>query len=200
MCTGSRSRRGNRDGPHGLENQPPYLPLLRDVLPDGFRPERGALWRVRRRPRWLPPRPAAPNLHPPQPSGPARLRVRPPGDAPPARGRLPLPSLRLGGPPRLRRERLLDRTGPVRGLPPGLAGRPLRRPGTPDKEPAPRPLGGQRPPGFLPRTPRRSGGQDRQEPPHGSVVGGPLRGPRDQLSAFSGQPPAWGPSPTRAEG
>ncbi|CAA9531401.1 MAG: hypothetical protein AVDCRST_MAG05-4461, partial [uncultured Rubrobacteraceae bacterium] len=48
--------------------------------------------------------------------------------------------------------------------------RPLREAGAPDREPAPRPLGGPRPPGFLPRTPRRLGGQSRQGPTHGSVV------------------------------
>src|SRR4028119_2075249 len=74
-----------------------------------------------------------PALPPAHPRRTPRLRVRPPGDAPPPRRRIPLPGLRLGGPSRLRRQRLLDGIGPVGRLPRGLAGRPLRRTGAPDR-------------------------------------------------------------------
>ncbi|CAA9518968.1 MAG: hypothetical protein AVDCRST_MAG12-3660, partial [uncultured Rubrobacteraceae bacterium] len=86
------------------------------------------------------------------------LRARPPGDALHPRRGLPVPGLRLGGPAVVRR-RVCRARKPERGLPVGLARRPLRRTLVLHREPQPGRLGfGRRQARILSGSPLRTRG------------------------------------------
>src|SRR5215211_8953605 len=110
MITGVRSpRKGRRDGRH-LRHQvaPSHLPFLRGGRAPTLRTQLGPLRVLRGPPQRDAPGDAPEDNQTARRCRRPRLRVRASGDAPPARRRVPVPGLRLGGTTRLATLRVYD--------------------------------------------------------------------------------------------